>query len=211
MIGIFGDNLGEGNCESKIVSRQWGDNYRHEKCGKAPNLLEFPGPSRFRILGSSWMRAFLGWAYRCTFTGDPNTPTLPHEGLAQFICELYSRQGYSASKPLSECGQELPVYAAAGRSEQDQRECYFGGVTRSLSLLPAKWPIRSSPMLVKRRLIWETESNQSSTLAFVQRRCYRLGLVGLVLTPIKSVTSRMRLAIWPVGRARSTLPPCSKA
>ena len=24
--GILGDNLGEGNCESKIASRQWGDN-----------------------------------------------------------------------------------------------------------------------------------------------------------------------------------------
>ena len=25
--GISGDNLGEGNCESKIASRQWGDNF----------------------------------------------------------------------------------------------------------------------------------------------------------------------------------------
>ena len=28
--GILGDNLGEGNCESKIVSRQWGDNFCRE-------------------------------------------------------------------------------------------------------------------------------------------------------------------------------------
>ena len=27
MGGILGDNLGEGNCESKIASRQWGDNF----------------------------------------------------------------------------------------------------------------------------------------------------------------------------------------
>ena len=25
--GILGDDLGEGTCESKIVSRQWGDNF----------------------------------------------------------------------------------------------------------------------------------------------------------------------------------------
>ena len=28
--GILGDNLGEGNCESKIASRQWGDNLCRE-------------------------------------------------------------------------------------------------------------------------------------------------------------------------------------
>ena len=28
--GIFGDNLSEGNCESKIVSRWWGDNFCRE-------------------------------------------------------------------------------------------------------------------------------------------------------------------------------------
>ena len=30
--GIQGDNLGEGNCESKIITRQWGDNFaaRHQ-------------------------------------------------------------------------------------------------------------------------------------------------------------------------------------
>ena len=30
MGGILGDNLGEGNCESKIASRQWGDNFCRE-------------------------------------------------------------------------------------------------------------------------------------------------------------------------------------
>ena len=30
MRGILGDNLGEGNCESKIASRQWGDNFCRE-------------------------------------------------------------------------------------------------------------------------------------------------------------------------------------
>ena len=29
--GILGDNLGEGNCESKIVSRQWGDNPKNDQ------------------------------------------------------------------------------------------------------------------------------------------------------------------------------------
>ena len=28
--GILGDNLGEGNCESKIASRQWEDNFCRE-------------------------------------------------------------------------------------------------------------------------------------------------------------------------------------
>ena len=28
--GISGDNLGKGDCESKIVARQWGDNFCRE-------------------------------------------------------------------------------------------------------------------------------------------------------------------------------------
>ena len=36
---ILGDNLGEGNCESKIVARQWGDNFfaaRHQGVSQGP-------------------------------------------------------------------------------------------------------------------------------------------------------------------------------
>ena len=40
--GILGDNLGEGNCESKIVSRQWGDNFCREtsRCLAGPSGRE---------------------------------------------------------------------------------------------------------------------------------------------------------------------------
>ena len=34
--GILGDNLGEGNCESKIVSRQWGDNLAPRHVSQGP-------------------------------------------------------------------------------------------------------------------------------------------------------------------------------
>ena len=39
--GILGDNLGEGNCESKIASRQWGDNFCRE------TSICLAGPSGF--------------------------------------------------------------------------------------------------------------------------------------------------------------------
>ena len=38
--GILGDNSGEGNCESKIVSRQWGDN----SCRETSICLAFKTP-----------------------------------------------------------------------------------------------------------------------------------------------------------------------
>ena len=43
MGGILGDNLGEGNCESKIASRQWGDNFCRETsiCLAGPSGLVF--------------------------------------------------------------------------------------------------------------------------------------------------------------------------
>ena len=41
MGGILGDNLGEGNCESKIASRQWGDNFCRE------TSICLAGPSGF--------------------------------------------------------------------------------------------------------------------------------------------------------------------
>ena len=37
---------------------------------------------------------------------------IPHSDLVRFIVELYASQGVPAAKPLSECGQGLPVYAA---------------------------------------------------------------------------------------------------
>ena len=33
----------------------------------------------------AWIRAFLGWAYRCTFTGSPDIPMLQREGLVRFM------------------------------------------------------------------------------------------------------------------------------
>ena len=44
--GISGDNSGEGNCESKIVSRQWGDNF----CCETSRCLAGPSGKR-RISG----------------------------------------------------------------------------------------------------------------------------------------------------------------
>ena len=41
--GILGDNLGEGNCESKIVARQWGVNF----CRETSRCLAGPSGSRF--------------------------------------------------------------------------------------------------------------------------------------------------------------------
>ena len=41
--GILGNNLGEGNCESKIVSRQWGVN------PKGPNLEKIQDRLKFSI------------------------------------------------------------------------------------------------------------------------------------------------------------------
>ena len=40
--GILGDNLGEGNCESKVVARQWGVNFCREtsRCLAGPSGKE---------------------------------------------------------------------------------------------------------------------------------------------------------------------------
>ena len=45
MGGSLGDNLGEGNCESKIASRQWGDNFCRETsiCLAGPSGRAKPG------------------------------------------------------------------------------------------------------------------------------------------------------------------------
>ena len=37
---------------------------------------------------------------------------IPHSDLVHFVVELYASQGVAPAKPLSECGQGLPVYAA---------------------------------------------------------------------------------------------------
>ena len=54
MGGISGDNLGEGNCESKIASRQWGDNFCRETsiCLAGPSGLgtHSLGPAKTYIL-----------------------------------------------------------------------------------------------------------------------------------------------------------------
>ena len=60
----------------------------------------------------AWMMAFLGWAYRCVKTHSPEGAMPPHSDLVHFIVELYASQRVAAAKPLSECGQGIPVYAA---------------------------------------------------------------------------------------------------
>ena len=60
----------------------------------------------------AWTRAFLGWAYRCVVTKDPEREMSPHSDLVHFLLEMYASQGVAAAKPLSECGQGIPVYAA---------------------------------------------------------------------------------------------------
>ena len=60
----------------------------------------------------AWMRAFLGWAYRCVKTHSPEGAMPPHSDLVHFIVELYACVTVAVAKPLSECGQGIPVYAA---------------------------------------------------------------------------------------------------
>ena len=60
----------------------------------------------------TWMRAFLGWAYLCVVTKTPEREMSPHSDLVHFLLEMYASQGVAAAKPLSECGQGIPVYAA---------------------------------------------------------------------------------------------------
>ena len=61
----------------------------------------------------AWMRAFLGWAYRCAVTKHPQREMTPHTDLVHFLLEMYARIGVPIAKPLSECGQGLPLYSAA--------------------------------------------------------------------------------------------------
>ena len=85
---------------------------------KAPVLT---GPSLLSDANKiAWMRAYLGWAYKCVSTGDPLRDMIPHDGLVHFIVELYANQGVALAKPLSECGQELPVYAAGKERRGDE-------------------------------------------------------------------------------------------
>ena len=60
----------------------------------------------------AWMRAFLGWAYRCVRNKSPEGVMTPHSDLVHFITELYANVSVPVAKPLSECGQGIPVYAA---------------------------------------------------------------------------------------------------
>ena len=60
----------------------------------------------------AWMRAFLGWAYRCAKNKSPEGVMPPHSDLVHFITELFASVTVAVAKPLSECGQGIPVYAA---------------------------------------------------------------------------------------------------
>ena len=60
----------------------------------------------------AWMRAFLGWAYRCVKNKSPEGVMSPHSDLVHFIAELFASLTVAVAKPLSECGQGIPVYAA---------------------------------------------------------------------------------------------------
>ena len=60
----------------------------------------------------AWTRAFLGWAYRCVKTRSPEGAMPPHSDLVHFIAELFASVTVAVAKPLSECGQGIPVYAA---------------------------------------------------------------------------------------------------
>ena len=60
----------------------------------------------------AWVRAFLGWAYRCVRNRSPEGVMTPHTDLVHFITELYANVSVPVAKPLSECGQGIPVYAA---------------------------------------------------------------------------------------------------
>ena len=62
----------------------------------------------------AWMRAFLGWAYKAVLTQnvDSQVGMSEHTGLVHFLTEMYSRMSVKGAKPMSECGQGIPVYAA---------------------------------------------------------------------------------------------------
>ena len=60
----------------------------------------------------AWMRAFLGWAYRCVKNKSPEGVMPPHSDLVHFIAELFASLTVAVAKPLSECGQGIPAYAA---------------------------------------------------------------------------------------------------
>ena len=61
------------------------------------------------------------WAEQADVHSDRSRSTAmtPHSDLVHFLLEMYASQGVSAAKPLSECGQGLPVYAWKG--DQDRR------------------------------------------------------------------------------------------
>ena len=76
----------------------------------------------------AWMRAFLGWAFKACVTqnADPQAGMSEHTGLVHFITEMYARVGVMGAKPMSECGQGIPVYAG-GKEIRTGRE----GITTS--------------------------------------------------------------------------------
>ena len=53
----------------------------------------------------AWMRAFLGWAYRCVKNKSPEGVMPCHTGLVHFITELFANVSVPVVKPMSECGQ----------------------------------------------------------------------------------------------------------
>ena len=79
--GIFlGDNLGEGDCESRIASRQWGDNFCREtsRCRRALWVGNSP-----KICQSTQIRSAWGESKGCLslIKGCPHSTPIPKAGI----------------------------------------------------------------------------------------------------------------------------------
>ena len=58
---------------------------------------------------------------RPTQNVDPQADMSEHSGLIHFLTEMYSRVSVKGAKPMSECGQGIPVYAG-GKEIRTGRE-----------------------------------------------------------------------------------------
>ena len=108
MEGILGDDLGEGNCESKIVSRQWGDNFCPEtsRCLAGPS--GFAGhPSSSPFLSTFWpfslpqkvLCSVEEGAQHRAWRGAVSGWTSPHNSGRKFLPEICVKTGQDSVKP----------------------------------------------------------------------------------------------------------------
>ena len=90
--GILGDNLGVGSCESKIIPRQWGDNFCREtsRCVAGPSGLSWIEMSTIQT-ARDWVTCVL------SSTGRKRWKT-NDEKMVDFWCRSFSRFTQSFSR-----------------------------------------------------------------------------------------------------------------